>query len=72
VLFSVVNVARLSGIDADEALGGAIEKFRRRFIDMEADLIAQGKSMASVAQEEMERSWEAVKARERAAGGDQP
>lgn len=72
VLFSVVNVARLSGIDAEEALGSAIEKFRRRFTDMEADLIAQGKSVGTVAQEEMERSWEAVKARERAAGGDRP
>ena len=72
VLFSVVNVARLSGIDAEEALGSAIEKFRRRFTDMEADLIAQGKSVGTVAQEEMERSWEAVKARERATGGDRP
>jgi MazG family protein len=68
LLFSVVNVARLSGIDADEALRGAIEKFRRRFTDMEADLIAQGKSVGSVGQEEMERSWEAAKARERAPG----
>jgi MazG family protein len=72
LLFSVVNVARLSGIDAEEALGGAIEKFRRRFTDMEADLIAQGKSVGRVAQEEMERSWEAAKARERASSGDRP
>jgi MazG family protein len=72
LLFSVVNVARLSGIDAEEALRGAIEKFRRRFTDMEADLIAQGKSVGSVAQEEMERSWEAAKARERASSGERP
>ena len=79
VLFSVVNVARLSGIDAEEALRGAIEKFRRRFTDMEADLIAQGKSVGTAAQEELERSWEAAKARERAVGaperavdGDRP
>jgi tetrapyrrole methylase family protein / MazG family protein len=69
LLFSVVNVARLSGIDAEEALGGAIEKFRRRFTEMEADLIAQGKSVTTVPQEDMERSWEAAKARERAAAG---
>jgi MazG family protein len=72
LLFSVVNVARLSGIDAEEALGGAIEKFRRRFTDMEADLNAQGKSVGTVAQEELERSWEAAKARERAASGERP
>jgi nucleoside triphosphate diphosphatase len=72
VLFSVVNVARLSGLDAEEALASAIEKFRRRFTDMEADLIAQGTSVGRAGPEELERSWEAAKARERAASGDQP
>jgi MazG family protein len=65
VLFSVVNVARLQSIDAEEALRGAIEKFRRRFTEMEGSLRARGKSMGSVSQEELERSWEAVKAQER-------
>lgn len=65
VLFSLVNVARLSGVDAEAALGEAIEKFRRRFTDMEADLIARGKSVTTVSSEELERSWEAVKAHER-------
>jgi MazG family protein len=65
IMFSLVNVARLSGLDAEEALQGAIEKFRRRFTEMEADLIARGKAMGSVSQDEMERSWETVKARER-------
>src|SRR5467141_1001795 len=32
-LFSLVNVARLSSIDAEEALQDAIEKFRRRFAE---------------------------------------
>lgn len=71
VLFSVVNVARLSGIDAEEALGGAIDKFRRRFTVMEADLIAQGKSVWTVGQDEMEQSWQAAKTRERAREGGQ-
>jgi nucleoside triphosphate diphosphatase len=70
LLFSIVNVARLSGIDAEEALGGAIEKFRRRFTEMEADLIAQGKVIGEVGQDEMERSWEAAKAHERTHDGD--
>ncbi len=65
VLFSVVNVARLASIDAEEALQGAIDKFRRRFAGMEDDLSAQGKSVGSVSQAELERSWEAVKAQER-------
>ena len=65
VLFSVVNVARLASIDAEEALQGAIDKFRRRFAGMEDDLSAQGKSVGSVSQAELERSREAVKAQER-------
>jgi len=65
VLFSLVNVARLASIDAEEALHGAIEKFRRRFTGMEDELNAQGKSVGSVSQAELERSWEAMKAQER-------
>jgi tetrapyrrole methylase family protein/MazG family protein len=65
VLFSVVNVARLSGIDAEDALGRAIEKFRRRFADMATDLEARGKAVGDASPEELERSWEAAKARER-------
>jgi MazG family protein len=64
VLFSLVNVARLSAIDAEDALQRAIEKFRHRFTTMEGQLIARGKSIASVSSEELERSWEAVKAQE--------
>ena len=67
VLFSLVNVARLAGIDADEALHGAIEKFRRRFTDMEADLSARGTPVGSASPDEMERAWEAVKARSESA-----
>jgi MazG family protein len=65
VLFSVVNVARLSSIDAEEAMRGAIDKFRRRFTEMEDDLSARGKSVGNVSQEELEQSWSAVKAQER-------
>ena len=62
VLFSLVNVARLSAIDAEDALQRAIEKFRHRFTTMESELIARGKSIATVSSEELEQSWEAVKA----------
>src|SRR5881296_1905128 len=65
VLFSLVNVARLASVDAEDALTGAIEKFRRRFTHMEAELSARGKSVASVSQEELEESWQAAKADER-------
>lgn len=65
VLFSLVNVARLASIDAEEALHGSIEKFRRRFSGMENDLTTRGTSVGSASPEELERSWEAVKAQER-------
>jgi MazG family protein len=64
VLFSLVNVARLSSLDAEDVLQRAIEKFRRRFTTMETDLIARGTSVASVSSEELERSWVAAKAQE--------
>lgn len=64
VLFSLVNVARLSAIDAEDALQRAIEKFRHRFTTMESELIARGKSIGTVSSEELEQSWEAVKAQE--------
>lgn len=71
VFFSLVNVARLCEIDAEEALQGTIEKFRRRFGQMETDLTAQGKDAASVTPEELERLWQAAKAREQS-GGESP
>lgn len=65
VLFSLVNVARLSSIDSEEALHGAIERFRQRFGEMEADLGARGMPVGSASPDEMERSWEVAKAKER-------
>jgi MazG family protein len=68
-LFSLVNVARLAKLDAEEALHGAIEKFRRRFAGMEAELAARGTSVSAVATDELERAWESAKVAER---GKQP
>src|SRR5438270_840699 len=65
LLGGLVNVARLSSLDAEDVLQAAVEKFRRRFTTMEDDLNASGKSVASVSPEELERSWEAAKAQER-------
>jgi len=65
VLFSLVNVARLSALDAEEALDEAIGKFRRRFTYMEATLLERGTSVTEASAEEMEQSWEAAKAQER-------
>jgi MazG family protein len=68
VLFSLVNVARLSSLDAEDVLQAANEKFRRRFMAMESELDARGASVATVSSEDLERAWEATKAQERAGG----
>jgi tetrapyrrole methylase family protein / MazG family protein len=65
VLFSLVNVTRLAGLDAEETLGGAIDKFRVRFADMERDLQERGRSLENAPAEELERFWASAKARER-------
>jgi MazG family protein len=63
-LFSLVNVARLAKLDAEDVLNGAIEKFRRRFTEMEAALVARGTSVSAVMPDELEQAWEAAKADE--------
>src|SRR5262249_60087351 len=65
VLFSLVNVARLSSLDAEDVLHKAIEKFRRRFTAMEDELNSSGRSVASGSGEELERAWGGAKAGER-------
>ncbi len=64
LLFAIVNVARLLGLDAEGCLQQAIGKFRRRFMLMEENLASQGKSLWEVPLEQMDRSWEAVKGSE--------
>jgi MazG family protein len=72
VFFSLVNVTRLAGLDAEESLGRAIDKFCRRFVAMERDLQARGRSLENAPAEELERFWESVKTRERARNGQVP
>jgi tetrapyrrole methylase family protein/MazG family protein len=69
-LFSLVNVARLLDVDAEDALHATSEKFRRRFEAMEADLASRGLSVTDVSADELDRVWETAKARERAGGGE--
>jgi MazG family protein len=64
LLFSVVNVARLLGVDAEDSLRGAAEKFTRRFREVEAEMNAAGRTVGEASLEELDRTWEAVKSRE--------
>ena len=66
LLFSMVNVARLRGIDAEECLRQAADKFTRRFREVEAEMTAAGRKLNDASSQDLDRAWEAVKERERA------
>ena len=59
VLFSVVNMARHAGLDAETALRQTIDRFARRFAFVEDRL---GDRMAAADLDEMEGLWEEAKA----------
>jgi len=65
LLFSIVNVARLQGVDAEDCLRDASAKFTRRFREMEAEMKAAGREVSEASAEELDRAWESVKTRER-------
>lgn len=57
VLFSAVNVVRLSGVDSEEALRAAVNKFSARFIECERQIIADGKKMDDMLDDELDWYW---------------
>ena len=61
VLFSLVNVARKMGLDAENALRAACVKFRRRWAFMEGAAWGQGRRVEELSADELEELWEAAK-----------
>ncbi len=61
VFFSLVNAARLYGINPDNALELTNKKFRQRFNYLEEKTIGQGKTLRSMTLEEMDVLWEEAK-----------
>lgn len=64
ILFSLVNVARFSGIHPEHALGDMVDKFTRRFTSMEEALAKEGKTPETAQRDALERLWEAAKREE--------
>jgi MazG family protein len=64
LLFSMVNVARLRGMDAEDCLRRAAGKFTQRFRKVEAEMVAGGRTLTEASSEDLDRAWEAVKAQE--------
>ena len=68
-LFALSNLARKLGLDAENALREATDRFARRFGHMEEALEAGGRTVASASPEELEQLWQAAK---RVPGIDDP
>ncbi|MEY2537237.1 MAG: nucleoside triphosphate diphosphatase [Verrucomicrobiota bacterium] len=65
LLFTVVNLARKCGIDAESALQKATDKFRRRFHRLEDELRRQGKPLGDAGLAELDAIWNKIKNSER-------
>jgi MazG family protein len=64
LLFTMVNVARLLGVDPETALKASSRKFRRRFAHIETRLREQGRRPEGSSLEEMDGLWEEAKSHE--------
>lgn len=64
LLFSLVNVARWEGIDAEEALARANRKFRARWARMEALAAARGDDLSELGADTLNELWDRAKAEE--------
>jgi tetrapyrrole methylase family protein/MazG family protein len=61
VLFSLVNLARALGIDAEGALRMANDKFYRRFAYMERRAENEGRDLGDLSLDELEELWQLAK-----------
>jgi MazG family protein len=61
LLFAVVNLARKTGLDAEETLQTATEKFVARFDRVEDELRARGRKLGDANLEELDEIWNAIK-----------
>lgn len=64
LLFSAVNVGRLSGLNPDTALERTNQKFTRRFSYVEEKAIEQGRNLKDMTLPEMDVLWEEAKKKE--------
>jgi len=64
-IFSIINAARLYGINPDNALEKTCEKFRRRFEYLESKTIKAGRDLHDMSLEEMDALWNEAKSKEK-------
>jgi len=61
LLFAAVNLARKTGLDAEETLQTATDKFVSRFNRVEDELHARGKKLGDANLEELDAIWNEIK-----------
>jgi len=71
LLFTVVNVARHLGVDAEDALRGMCARFVARFESMEAFAAADGADVRELGIDDYERLWAQAKQAEGRASGSE-
>ena len=62
LLFAIANLSRKLGIEPEAALRRANEKFTKRFDAMERSFAARGRALSDCTLDEMEATWDEVKA----------
>lgn len=65
VFFALVNYCRHRGINAEDALAKANQKFKRRFQSVEQQAQEAGRALRDMRLEEMDALWDEAKAREK-------
>ena len=61
LLFTVINAARLYGVDPEAALGRSCEKFRRRFNYVEQETLRSGRQLKDMTLQDMDFLWDQAK-----------
>ncbi len=64
LLFAVVNLVRFQGMNAEEIMNEAVEKFGKRFRALELKVNALGKRLQDCSLEELDDIWQEVKQEE--------
>jgi uncharacterized protein YabN with tetrapyrrole methylase and pyrophosphatase domain len=64
-----VNLARWKKVDAESALRGTNQRFRRRFAWIETAARSQGRGVQEMSLEELEALWQEAKRQESPGGG---
>jgi tetrapyrrole methylase family protein/MazG family protein len=62
LLFSVAQLARHLGLEAEQCLRSANARFEKRFFTMREQIAASGRDYDKLTSEELEKAWQTVKA----------